>query len=455
MNKINKFLTKIFMAKRISPMRIIVLGFSAVIFMGAVLLTLPVSSADGERTNFLHCIFTAASATCVTGLVIYDTFTHWSFFGQAIILIMIQTGGLGFMTIIAVFMFTARFRIGIKSKLMIMRNFGLESMQGITGFVKRVTGFTFFIEIAGAIILSFVYIPSLGARGIWQSIFHSVSAFCNAGFDLNGYIEPGISVRCFYDNSLVLITLAGLIIIGGIGFFVWDALFIRSAKKVSLYAKIVIIMTAFLVVSGTVLFCAIEWNNPYTLGGLTVSQKVVNAFFQAVTLRTAGFESIMQARLTETGKIISVLYMFIGGSAGSTAGGVKTATVFVIILALISALKGERDTILFRHRISHTRVISAFAVVLLAVLIDVFGSIFISAAQKLSFIDCLYETVSAYATVGLTVGVTADLSDVSLILYIIYMFMGRVGVTTIGIGILTGSHKKSELKYPEADIIIG
>ncbi len=455
MNRFKKGLARIFATRKISPSRIIVLGFALIIVFGALVLSLPISSVTGECTNFLHCLFTATSATCVTGLSVYDTYSHWNYFGQAVILAMIQTGGLGFMTIIAIFMYTASFAIGIKSKLMIMQNFGLESMHGIKGFVRRAVSFTFICEAIGAVVLSLVYLPELGIKGIWYSVFHSVSAFCNAGFDLNGYIEPGISMRCFYDNPLILITLAMLITIGGVGFFVWDIWITKKTRRVSVYVKMVIVSTLFLLISGTILICLTEWNNPETIGEFTAWQKFLNAFFQSATLRTAGFESIPQVALTQTGKIVSILYMFIGGSAGSTAGGVKTVTVFVIILALISSLKGNRDVIVFKRRISHSRIISAFSIILLAVLIDVFGAVLISAFENLDFTDCLYETVSAYATVGLTVGVTSQLSEVSLIFYMLYMFMGRVGVTTIGIGILTSTSGKSELRYPEANILIG
>ena len=453
---IHKFINRIFKSNKINPPMVIIISFAAVILVGACLLSLPAASKDGEFTSFLSSLFTATSATCVTGLIMFDTFTHWSVFGQIVILLLIQTGGLGFVSIMMLFLMIRNASFGMKSKLMIMQNFGLESMEGIVSFFRHVLVITFGVEAVGAVLLGFVYVPMLGIKGIWPSIFHSVSAFCNAGFDINGFISEGVSMSPFYNNYLVLIVLSCIISISGVGFFVWEDLYLkRNFKKTTLYTKIVVIMTLFLLISGTVVFFFTEYNNPATIGTFTVGEKLINSFFQSATLRTAGFESFPQKNLTDAGKLFSVIYMFIGGSAGSTAGGVKTATVFIALAAMISALRGNRDTVVMKRRIGHRRIISAFAVILLALILDIFGALFVSMYHGLSLIDCLYETVSAYATVGVTVGVTGELNFITKLLYILYMFMGRVGVTTIGIMIISKNMGDVNMKYPKEDIIIG
>ena len=453
---VRRLIKKIFSSNKINPPVAILLSFVGVIVTGALILALPVSSKSREFTDFLSCLFTATSATCVTGLVMFDTFTHWSFLGQLVILLMIQIGGLGFVTIFMLFFMMSHAGFGMKSKLVIMQNFGLESMEGIVSFFRHVLVITFGLEAIGAMFLGFVYVPMLGIKGIWKSIFHSVSAFCNAGFDLNGFMGEGVSMALFNNNPMVLIVLALLIIISGVGFFVWEDIYLKkSVRRTTLYTKIVLISTLFLIVSGTIVFYLIEGDNADTIGGLSPGEKLLNSFFQSATLRTAGFESFPQKNMTEAGKIVSIIYMFIGGSAGSTAGGVKTATVFTAFAAMISSLRGNRDTVVLKRRIGHRRVISAYAVIFLAVFLDLFAALFVSISQDLPFIDSLYETVSAYATVGLTVGVTGVLSDVSKIIYILLMFMGRVGVTTIGIVILSKSVNRANLKYPKEDIIIG
>ena len=456
MKLIHKFVGRVFKSNKINPPLAIIISFAVVIVVGACLLMLPISSKSGECTDFVSCLFTATSATCVTGLLMFDTFTHWTVFGQAVILLMIQTGGLGFVSIMMLFLMIRHSSFGMKSKLMIMQNFGLESMDGIVAFFRHVLVITFGVEAVGAVLLGLVYVPMLGIKGIWPSIFHSVSAFCNAGFDINGFISEGVSMAPFYNNYLVLIVLSFIISIGGVGFFVWEDLYLKkSFKKTTLYTKIVIIMTLFLWISGTVVFFFTEYNNPGTLGTFSIGEKLLNSFFQSSTLRTAGFESFPQKNLTEAGKMFSVIYMFTGGSAGSTAGGVKTATVFIALASMFSALRGKSDTVVMKKRIEQRRIISAFAVILLAVVLDLAGALFISICHGLPVVDCLYETVSAYATVGVTVGVTGRLNIITKLLYIVYMFMGRVGVTTIGIMIISKNMINTDLKYPREDIIIG
>ncbi|MEA4934696.1 MAG: potassium transporter TrkG, partial [Lawsonibacter sp.] len=315
--------------KNLNPTRLIALGFGAIILLGTLLLYLPISSRTGEMTPWIICLFTATSATCVTGLAQVDTFLYWSSFGQGVILVLLQLGGLGFVSLITLASLALRRRIGLSQRLVMASAFNLNSTSGVVRVVRHALMGTFLLEGVGAIILSTRFIPLFGwRRGLWFSVFHSVSAFCNGGFDLmGGYTGPFSSLAGFQNDPVVLVTIMTLIVVGGIGFFVWeDWLQSRSWKTLSLYSKLVLTVTGGLILFGCLFFLWVEWRNPATLGPMTAAEKVLNALFQSVTLRTAGFATLNQGALSDSSAALSVLFMLVGGSSGSTAGGIKTAT---------------------------------------------------------------------------------------------------------------------------------
>ncbi len=444
--------------KSMNPTRIVAFGFVAIIFMGAILLTLPISSRAGEFTNFLDCLFTATSATCVTGLITVDTWTHWNLFGQIILIVLIQLGGLGFMTIITLGSFLLHRRIGLSERLIMVSTFNLNDMDGVVRVVRHALYGTFLIEGAGAILLSLRFIPEFGLlKGIWKSIFHSISAFCNAGFDvLGGKYGPYTGMAAYDHDPLILITIMALIVIGGLGFFVWeDMLRARRWSKLSLYSKMVLLITAFLVVGGAAFFFFMEYGNPGTLGGMSMGDKVLNSFFQSVTLRTAGFASVNQGNLRDSSLVMGCILMLIGGSSGSTAGGMKTVTVGVLLLGLRAGMKG-REEVTFRGRtISYRRVLNAMTLALMLVVLFLFGSMVISVVEGVPYLSAAFETASALGTVGVTTGITPGLSAVSKIMLICFMYVGRIGVFSFSIALLTRGRHPAKIKYPNLDIMIG
>ncbi len=458
MKKIKKLLFKIaYGAARINTSRRITLGFITVILAGALLLMLPVSSRTGEITPFFDTLFTAVSASCVTGLTVVDTYTHWSFFGQLVVLAMIQTGGLGFMAILTVAFFIGNKKIGLRNRMMLADSFSTDSIQGVVRLVKRVLYVVAATELAGAAVLAFRFIPEFGlGRGIWFSVFHSVSAFCNAGFDLMGIREPGSSMTLMAHDPVVLITLAVLIIAGGIGFVVWNDIYmrVRFKKRLGVYARLVLIMTAVLLVLGTAVIFLFEKDNPATLGEMSLPDKLLGAFFQSATTRTAGFDAISQTAMTDASKAGTVMLMLIGGSAGSTAGGLKTVTVAIMLLAAVNILRGRDNLIIFKRAIEPSKILYAMAVTCIAAVLVIFGAAMTRLTDGIAFADALYEYASAYGTVGLSVGTTAEAGAATRILLMLYMFFGRVGIMTIGVSMMT-KRAKDTLKYPKANIIVG
>lgn len=438
--------------------RIVAFGFVAIIFIGAILLTLPISSRAGEFTNFLDCLFTATSATCVTGLITVDTWTHWNLFGQVILLLLIQLGGLGFMTIITLGSFLLHRRIGLSERLIMVSTFNLNDMDGVVRVVRHALYGTFFIEGAGAILLSIRFIPEFGfINGMWKSVFHSVSAFCNAGFDLlGGKYGPFVGMEAYKHDPLILFTIMSLIVIGGLGFFVWeDIARNRRWSKLSLYSKMVIFITGFLIVGGATFFFFMEHGNPGTLGGMSLGDKVVNSLFQSVTLRTAGFASVNQGNLRDSSQAMGCILMLIGGSSGSTAGGMKTVTAAILLLGLRAGLKG-REEVTFRGRtISHRRVLNAMTLALMLVSLFLLGSMVISIVEGVPYLSAAFEAASALGTVGVTTGITPSLSAISKIMLIGFMYVGRIGVFSFSIALMTRGRHPAKIKYPTLDIMIG
>lgn len=445
-------------AKNLNPARIVVSSFGVVILTGTLLLMLPLASRDGQSTEFLTCLFTATSASCVTGLILVDTWIHWSLFGQVVILLMIQLGGLGFMTVITLVSFALHRRIGLSERLIMVSTLNLNDMDGVVRVVRHALMGTFLIEGAGAVLLSLCFVPRYGLLGgVWRGIFHAISAFCNAGFDLLGTEGAFTSLLSCNGNPVILLTIMSLITIGGLGFFVWEDILRcrRNFKKLSLYSKMVLALTGGLIVGGTLFFLVVEWSNPGTLGDMPIWKKVLNAAFESVTLRTAGFDSIGQGNLLDSSLAMGCILMLIGGSSGSTAGGIKTVTVGVLLLTLRSGLRGREAVTLRGRTISPRQVTNAFTLTLMVVLLFVFGGMVISLADGIPLLSAAYEVASAMATVGVTVGITPTLSTFSHVLLICFMFLGRVGIMSFSIAFLAHRKYPAKIKYPTTEIMIG
>ena len=437
--------------RRLSPPQIIALGFLAVIFIGGILLSLPVSSADGESLPFENALFTATSAVCVTGLVVYDTGAVYSVFGQIVIMLLIQIGGLGFMTLAATLFLIVRKRITLRDRLIMQEQYNQFQLQGLVKMTLHILALTLAIELIGAIMLAVSFIPMYGwGRGIYFSIFHSVSAFCNAGFDILGL---GASLVPVNSEPIIILTISVLIILGGLGFGVLvDILKVRRFSKFSLHTKVVLVCTGLLLLSGFLLFYVAEIGNSKTLGGMSAGDGVMNAFFHSVTLRTAGYDSIGAGNLHDSSKILSVIFMFIGASPASTGGGIKTTTMFLLIMLVYTIVMNKDEVVLKAIAIV---IISLFVVLLSSVLLSIFEQDNPNTASY-DYVDMLFESASAFGTVGVSTGMTGSLTLPSKILLMITMFIGRIGPLTLTIALSRhSSPQKSSVKYPEGRIIIG
>ena len=425
--------------------------------LGAALLCLPVSSRSGVSSGFLGALFTATSATCVTGLVLFDTWTQWSSFGQGVILGLIEIGGLGFMSAASVFVFLLRRKVGLKQRMIMAQALSLNEMEGVVRLQKIVIFGSLGVQAVGMLLLLARFWPEYGfVRGLKWSVFHAISAFCNAGFDIFGVLEPGSSVMLFNDDPIVLIVLMMLITVGGLGFLVWQELAtVRSFKKFSVYTKLVLIATGCIILIGSGVVLLLEWNNPATFGPMPVWQKILNALFQTVTLRTAGFAAIDQALLTDGTKALSMVIMLIGGSSGSTAGGLKTVTFVVLVLFIWSKARGRSTVHIFKRTIPQAKALDATTIFLIMTSLAFFGGFFIAATSPVSFTDGLFESVSALATVGLTAGVTPVMSVPAQMLIIAFMYFGRVGVLTISLGFLMGDKAEDRFRYADTNLLIG
>ena len=443
--------------RAMKPGRLIVLVFLGMILLGAGLLCLPAASRSGQPTDFLTSLFTATSATCVTGLIRVDTGTHWSMFGQAVILILIQVGGLGFMTIACLFFFALRRKIGLRQRMVIAQALGSDSYSGLVSLVRNILRGTAAVEGAGALILFFRFLPEFGfGRALWYGVFHSVSAFCNAGFDVLADVDVGGSLCRYVSDPVVNLTIMALIVIGGLGFAVWgDIRHNRRFSRMQVYTRLVILITLVLIFGGAGIIAALEWNNPGTIGGMTVPQKLLAVLFQSVTLRTAGFASFDQNALRDVTKAFCDMLMLVGGSSGSTAGGVKTVTVGVILLATWSTARGRSDVRVMRRTIPQRAVSSALALFILVLAISMFGALFLCVTDGVSLENAVYETISALCTVGLTTGITPALSAASQIVLIVLMFCGRLGIMTISVGFMAADPAEDRVKYAETKIMIG
>ena len=441
----------------LSTTRIIALTFAAIILLGALLLSLPVASRSGVSCGFRPALFTATSATCVTGLVLYDTWSQWSSFGQAVILCMIEIGGLGFMSAASLVVFALRRKVGLKQRMVMAQALSLTDMEDVVRLQKLVLLGSFSVQGAGALLLFLRFLPTYGfVNALKWGVFHAISAFCNAGFDILGCITPGASLMEFNSDPIVILTLSALVVVGGLGFLVWQEIITeRQWKKFSVYTKLVLTVSATLLLLGWGAFCLLEWNNPGTLGPMSVGDKLLNGFFQSVTVRTAGFAAIDQALLTDAGKAVSMVFMLIGGSSGSTAGGLKTVTVVVLVLFLVTRARGKSTVCVFKRTIPDSQVLDAMTICAIVTGLAMFGAIFISATSSISFVDAAFESVSALATVEITAGATTALSIPAQFLIIIYMYFGRVGVLTISLGFLMGNRAEERFQYARTNLLIG
>jgi len=438
---------------KLSPTQIIAIVFALIILSGTLLLMLPEASQSGESCGFLDALFTATSATCVTGLIPFDTGTNWSTFGQVVIITMIEIGGLGFMSVASLVVFLLRRRVGLKQRMVMAQALSLDEMDSVVKLQKWVLGGSLSIQLSAALVLFFRFLPQFGAgRAAWYGVFHAISAFCNAGFDIFGY---GDSIVQLNRDPVVCLTLMLLVTVGGLGFFVWEEVVrVRSFKKFSVYTKMVLLASLVLTSAGTAAFCLLEWNRP-TMAGMDAGTKLLNGLYQSVTVRTAGFDAIGQGALCDASKGVSMVLMLIGGSSGSTAGGIKTVTMVVLVLFLWARARGRGTVCVFKRTIPQGKVLDAMTIVGIMTGLAVFGAVFISATSSVSFTDGLFESVSALATVGLTTGVTAVLSVPAQILIIIYMYFGRVGVLTLSLGFLMGDKAEDRFRYAQTNLLIG
>ncbi len=445
----------------LSTTQIILLSFLVTILLGSILLALPVSSANGQAVPYLDALFTATTSTCVTGLVTLPTVSTWSVFGHIVILLLIQVGGLGVVTIMSGLMLLLNRKMGIGDRLLIQDAFNLNTMSGLAKFVKNVLFGTFFIEGIGAVLYMFVFVPEFGAKGIWISVFNAVSAFCNAGID----IIAENSLCNYATNPLINIVTSALIILGGLGYIVWwDVLRIvksRSAKNrkifryLTLHSKIAITVTLGLILAGALLIFIFEYSNPQTIGNMSVFDKIQVSLFQSVTTRTAGFASVPQENLTNASSLVSLILMLIGGSPVGTAGGTKTVTAAVLVCSAFATIRNKNSAALFGRRISEDSVKKAVAVVVTFIAICAASTVLLLATSNAQALDVIYETVSATATVGLSRNFTAGLNAFGKLIIIVTMYFGRVGPISLAVALGSKNESQNVISEPTEEISIG
>lgn len=447
--------------RAVSPARIIVVSFAAVIAIGTVLLLLPACTAPGNRTSFLDALFTATSATCVTGLVTVDTGTHWSIFGQLVIMLLLQIGGLGLVTFTTFFNVMIGRRLGLRSRILAQESINGTGLENITLLVRMVVTASLLFELAGAVLLSTVFIPKYGLKGIYLSVFLSISAFCNGGMDPLGFEEPFISLCNYSAAPIALVTVMALIVVGGLGFVVWSELAeYRQRHKLSLHTRVVLIGSAALVLFGTLLILLLEHNNPATLGPMSWGEKLLNALFQSVTCRTAGFNSFDLAGMRGGTKVLFCILMFIGACPGSTGGGIKVTTFAVVMMTVWCVVRGNSDTVMLHRRVSQDAVYKALAILVISLLAVAlcFGIIMVVMSDyhiPVSGLDVFFEAVSAFGTVGLSSGVTAVANTPARIILILVMYLGRVGPVSFALALATRAPRDRNIVLPEGRIVVG
>jgi trk system potassium uptake protein TrkH len=412
---------------RFSYTQLIAISFIVVVLIGAFLLSLPISSRTHEWTPFVDSLFTSTSAACVTGLAVYDTYTHWSLFGQIVLLILVQIGGLGFMTIMCFFAIVTKHHMSLYQRRLVMQAAGHVQLSGVITLVRKILIGTFLFEGIGTVLLAIRFCPMMGFwEGLYNGIFHSVMAFCNAGFDLMGKYKMYSSLMLFQSDVLVQTVIMALISIGGIGFFVWSDVLRWGIhfKKYALHTKMVLSMTLFLILSGAVGFFFLEYHE--SLAGLSLGDKILASFFQSVTTRTAGFNTIDQTAM-RGGAVLSVVWILIGGSPGSTAGGIKTTTVLVAILITLATIRGKKSATIFKKRISDETVRQAFTIITIYIVLVFVATALLMVWEPITFSEAIFEVSSAVGTAGLTMDITPTLGSASKILLSLLIYVGRVG----------------------------
>lgn len=437
--------------KHLTSFQIIILGFAGVILFGAFLLMLPISSESGVVTPFNEALFTSTSAVCVTGLIVQDTGTYWSAFGQAVIIILIQIGGLGVVTAAAAFSLLSGKKISLMQRSTMQEAIAAPKVGGIvrlTGFILKVT---FLIELIGALAMMPIFCKDFGVKGIWMAVFHSISAFCNAGFDIMGTPDSLYpSLTSYAGNPVINITIMLLIIVGGIGFLTWEDICTNKyhLKRYRMQSKVILVTTLLLIIIPALFFFR-EFSD------LPMEERILSSFFQSVTPRTAGFNTVNLAAITGTGQAIMIVLMLIGGSPGSTAGGMKTTTFTVLIANALAIFRHEKDAQLFGRRINSSVIKNAATVLIMYIMLFFSGGLIISVVEGLPIGACLYETASAVGTVGLTLGITPELGIISQCILIILMFLGRVGSLTLIYAVLSGTKNTNLSKLPQERITVG
>jgi len=448
-------------ARAIKPARTIALSFLIVILAGTTLLMLPISAKSGNFTPLRHALFTATSATCVTGLVVFDTFQKWSLFGQCVILAMIQIGGLGLVTFVTFFNFFIGRKLGLRRMQLASESVNADGFNDARRLMRNIIRVSLILEGIGAVILMTVFVPKYGSSGIFKSIFIAISAFCNAGFDILGQTTPFTSLTEFYNNPIVLGTVMALIVCGGLGFIVWyDLAKYRKTKHLELHTKIVLIITGILILTGTLIFLLFEWGNAKTLGGMGVHNKVLNSMFQSITCRTAGFNTIDIASMNPISKVFAIIFMYIGAAPGSTGGGIKVTTIVVILMTVFSVLKNREETTILGRKIDKSTVYKSMTIIMLsmmAIFVATLSILFsLKSSTSVTGLDTLFEVVSAFATVGLSSGVTASANLFSELILIFVMFLGRVGPISVVLSITINSVDKTKKQVvPEGKVMVG
>ncbi|OPA80612.1 Trk family potassium uptake protein [Paenibacillus selenitireducens] len=448
--KVTKLHKRIFV---LSPPRILTLGFAFIILLGACLLMLPISNTNGQPLTFIDALFTSTSATCVTGLIVVDTGTHFTVFGQVVLMCLIQIGGLGFMSMATLFALAFKKKISLSERLILQEAMNQSSMEGIVRLIRRVLIYSMTIEAVAALLFTirWSFDMPLG-RAVYFGIFHAVSFFNNAGFDIFGHYQ---SLVAYVNDPLVNIVAMLLIIFGGIGFIVMaDVVDYRNKKKLSLHTKVVLSMTSFLIVFGAIVIFIFEFTNTKTLGPLHIGGKILASFFQSVSPRTAGANTVDIGSMRQASQFFMIILMFIGASPGSTGGGIKTTTFAILIGAIIAMIRGKEDVVMFRYRLAKERIFKALTITFLSLMLVVFVSMLLSTTEDHQFLMILYETTSAFGTVGLTMGLTADLTVFGKVIICLMMFMGRLGPLTLAYAL--GPKTEKELyRHPEGKMIIG
>lgn len=450
--------------KNKSTTQVIVFGFLCAILVGAALLTLPIASAEGTWTHPIDALFTSTTSVCVTGLVVVDTYAHWSIFGQIVIMLLIQCGGLGIVAFTTIFIVAIGKKVTLSNRLLLVDAFNLKTLSGLIKFLKRIFLGTFLVEAIGAVLYMPVFIPEFGLKGIFISIFTAISAFCNAGIDIIG----NQSLMPYVSNVLVNGVTMTLIVLGGIGFIVWwDVLHVlnlirkKDAKprqfweRLHIHSKVVLLVTFTLIIGGMLTFLLLEHSNPATLGPMSWPKKIMAALFQSVTTRTAGFATISQKGLYEGSAFVCMILMFIGGSSVGTAGGVKTGTLAVVLITALSVIKGNDEVTVYGRKLPLTNIKKALAVIVVSVLLSFVAVVALTSVVDVDFIDGAFEAISAIATAGLSRDTTALLNIPGKLIIILCMYLGRIGPISMAIAFTRKGNKKSKVIYPEEEITVG